>query len=52
MVQDFVVSMVLAKLRFQYGTECRSRGNGTSDDFLVNLHELSEPKLKEKDRRD
>ena len=32
--------MVLAKSRFQHGAEGRSKGNGTNDDFPVNLYEL------------
>ena len=32
--------MVLANSRFQYGAERRRKGNGTNDDFPVNLYEL------------
>ena len=39
-IEDFAISVVLANLRFQYGTERRSKGNGTNDDFPVNLYEL------------
>ena len=39
-IEDFVVGMVLANSRFQYGAERRSKGNGTNEDFLVNLYEL------------
>ena len=37
---DFAIGVVLAKSRFQHGAEGRSKGNGTNNDFPVNLYEL------------
>ena len=39
-IEDFVIGVVLANSRFQYGAERRSKGNGTDEDFPVNLYEL------------
>ena len=36
-IEDFVIGMVLANSRFKYGAERRSKGNGTNEDFPVNL---------------